>query len=218
MKEKLQVGVIGLGKFGLKFGKTLVDLGHEVLGIDNNYERISQAQNILTQVLQADATNKEALKQIGVSDLTYVLISVGESIAASTMITMFLKELNVPKVWAKATNSDHEKLLRKIGIDEVVIPEHMAAKQIANRIAMPGFIEHLPFDKSMGIKEFKVSRWSGKTLREVDLTNRYDIQVIAVKGSRDEEYRFIPKADDQMKEGDRIVAIGKITQLARIKP
>jgi len=152
MKEKLQVGVIGLGKFGLKFGKTLVDLGHEVLGIDNNYERIAQAQNILTQVLQADATNKEALKQIGVGDLTHVLISVGESIAASTMITMFLKELNVPQVWAKATNSDHEKLLRKIGIDEVVIPEHMAAKQIANRIAMPGFIEHLPFDKSMGIK------------------------------------------------------------------
>ena len=217
MKEKYQVGVIGLGKFGFQFGRTLVGLGHEVLGIDSDPQKVRNAQQVLTQVFQADAIDKESLGQMGVRDLSYVLVSVGDSIAASTMICMYLKELGVEKVCAKAINKDHEKLLYKVGVDEVVIPEHMAAKQIATRVAMPGFIEHLPFDKSMGVKEFTVNKWSGRTLRKLDISNRFGVQVIALKENGTAKYRFIPKADDILKGGDVVVILGALTELEKIE-
>lgn len=218
MYMKLQIGIIGLGKFGLKFGQLLISFGHEVLGVDNDYDKVKTAQHIFTQVYQADAMNKEALEQIRIHDLEHVLISVGDSIAASAMISMYLKELGVPKIWVKAIHNDHKKLLNKIGINEVVIPEYMAAEQIASRIAMPGFIGYMPFDKTMMVKEFSVKRWTGKTLKELNLTKTYGIQIIAVRRNDDEKYRYIPKADEIFHEGDNFVAIGKISQLKKITP
>jgi trk system potassium uptake protein len=215
---KLQIGIVGLGKFGLKFGQSLVALGHEVLGVESDPEKVKNAQHILTQVFQTDAMSREALEQIRIQDLEHVLVSVGDSIAASIMISMYLKELGVPKVWAKAINKDHEKLLYKIGVDEVVIPEFMAAKQIASRIAMPGFIEYLPFDKSMAVKEFSIKRWTGKNLKELNLTNTFGIQIIAVRRNGDKRYEYIPKADEIFQEGDNFVAIGKIAQLTNLTP
>jgi trk system potassium uptake protein TrkA len=215
---KLQIGIVGLGKFGLKFGQSLVALGHEVLGVENDPDKVKNAQHILTQVIQTDAMSREALEQIRIQDLEHVLVSVGDSIAASIMISMYLKELGVHKVWAKAINKDHEKLLYKIGVDEVVIPEYMAAKQIASRIAMPGFIEYLSFDKSMAVKELEVKRWAGKSLKELNLTNEFGIQVIAVRRQGENRYQYIPKADELFQEGDHVVAIGKISQLGKIVP
>ncbi|WP_417916665.1 potassium channel family protein [Candidatus Electronema sp. JC] len=215
---KLQIGVIGLGKFGLKFGQTLVALGHEVLGVESDPEKVKNAQHVLTQVVQTDAMSREALDQIRIQDLEHVLVSVGDSIAASVMITMYLKELGVHKVWVKATNKDHEKLLHKIGADDVVIPEFMAAKQIASRIAMPGFIEYLSFDRSMAVKEFTVKRWAGKSLIELNLTNTFGIQIIAVRRNGSKRYEYIPKADELFQEGDNFVAIGKISQMTKIVP
>lgn len=215
---KQQIGIIGLGKFGLKFGKTLIDLGHEVLGVDTDRAKITQAQNILTQVYQTDAMSREALEQIRIHDLEHVVISVGDSITASIMISMYLKELGVSKIWVKAIHRDHEKVLHQVGVDEVIIPEYMAAKQIANRITMPGFIDYLPFDKNMAVKEFSIQRWVGKSLKELNLTNTFGIQVIAVRKSNHDNYHYIPKADELFKEGDNFVAIGGIEQLQKITP
>ena len=215
---KTQVGVIGLGKFGFKFGQTLINLGQAVLGIDSNPENIKRAQDVFTQVYEADATNKTALEQIGITDFSHVLVSVGDDIAASTMISMYLKELGIPKVWVKAINSDHEKLLKKVGADEVIIPEHLAAKQLANRIAMPGFIEYLPFDASMALKELAVDRWNGKKLRELDLTNRFNVQIIAIKRAKETIFNFIPKAEDILNSGDTVVVIGSTEQLEKLAP
>ncbi len=213
---KSQIGIIGLGKFGLKFGQSLTDFGHEVLGIDEDPDKVKLAQNVFTQVYHADAMNREALEQIRIHDLEHVLVSVGDSIAASVMISMYLKELGVANVWVKAIHSDHEKLLYKIGADEVVIPEYMAAKQIASRISMPGFIEYLPFDKTMAVKEFTVKRWAGQSLKELDLTNKLGIQVIAVRRNGNSNYQYIPKAGEIFHEGDNFVAIGKAPQLLKI--
>lgn len=217
MKTKYQVGVIGLGKFGFKFGKTLTEHNIEVIGVDAKTENVKLAQSVFTQVYQADATNKEALEQLGFSDMTHVLISVGSSIAASSMIALYLKELHVPNVWVKAINADHEKLLMKIGVDEVFIPERMAAKQLANRIAIPGFIEYLPFDNKYALKEFIVHEWAGKSLREIDLTNRFNIQVIAVKHVGEDNYKYIPKANEQLNADDILVAIGEVDNFMNVK-
>ncbi len=218
MKKKLQIGVIGLGKFGYEFGKSLVFLGHEVLGIDINEANIKRSQQEFTQVFLADATDKKALEQMRIQDLEHVLVSVGDSIAASAMIAMYLKELGVRKVWVKAVHGDHEKLLRKIGVDEVVIPEYMAARHIATRIAIPGFIEHLQFDSSMAVREFLIDKWDGESLRSIDISNKQSVQVIAIKLKGEKSYKYIPKADDLLKSGDKIVVIGPIMQLEKLHP
>ena len=218
MAGKLQIGIIGLGKFGFRFGKALVDLGHDVVGVDTDMDRVKMAQNVFTQVYQADAIEKQALEQIGFADMTHALISVGESIAASAMISMYLKEMGVPSVWVKAINDDHRKLLLKIGVDRVIIPEYMAAKEFAHRLAVPGFIEYLPFDRSMALKELTVKNWTGKTLKDLDLTNKYGIQVIAIKADGSRRFRFIPRADIPLREGQVLVALGKAEVLGQVKP
>jgi len=218
MISKPQVCIIGLGKFGYKLGMNLLEQGHNVVGIDTNHEAVEKAQKLFTQVFEADSSHKEALEQIGVSDMTHVLVSVGDSIAASTMITMYLKELGVPNVWVKATNEDHAKLLTKIGADQVIIPEHIAAKRLADQIAIPGIIQRLTFDADMIIRELEINKFSGKTIREIDLTNRYGVQIIAVKKQEARAYKYIPRADDRLSEGDIVVVIGDVASLSQIKP
>lgn len=118
----------------------------------------------------------------------------------------------------KAINSDHQKLLLKIGVDEVFIPEHLAARQLANRVAMPGFIGELPFAHDISIKELVVRRWAGKTLRNIDLTNRFNVQVISIKKSGDRKFSFIPKADLILEADDTLMVIGYNGALAKLDP
>ena len=217
MAGKPHVGVIGLGKFGYQFGDTLLKLGHSVTGIDYADENIKRAQKIFTYVFMTDATQKPALEQVGVADMTHVLVSVGDSIAASSMICMYLKELGVRNVWVKAINADHAKLLNKIGADQVIIPEYIAATQLAYRIDMPGLIERLPFDSEMIIREMTIEKMAHKALRDMDLTNRYQVQVIAIKKQGAAEYKYIPRADDQLSRGDTVVVIGTAPALSKIR-
>ncbi len=218
MNNFVQVGVIGLGKFGLEFGQQLAAQGVNVLGIDNREANIKEARHVFTQVYKANAAQKEALLQMGMGDLSHVLVSVGDSIAASAMISMYLKELGVPVVWVKAINQDHAKLLRKIGVDDVFMPERMAARQLANRITIPGFIDYFPFNEEIVVKEIKINSWAGRSLRELNLTNKYRIQVIAVKKNQAKDYVLVPKADEKLAVDDLLVVIGEINSLAQIEP
>lgn len=214
---KTQVGVIGLGKFGFKFGQTLIKHGLEVVGIDQDPENVKRSQHLFTQVYVADAMDKQVLQQLGLADLPHVLVSVGDSIAASSMIAMYLKEMGVPTVWVKAINSEHEKLLLKVGADEVIIPEHLAAQQMASRIAIPGLIERLPFGPNMAIKEVQIEKWAGQSLREINLTNRLRVQAVAIKKHGESDFQFIPQADDPLGKGDILILIGPIATLADIE-
>jgi trk system potassium uptake protein TrkA len=218
MIVKPQICVIGLGKFGYKFGASLINLNYKVIGIDSNPENIRVAQKLFTQVYEADVSHKEALEQIGFSEITHVLVSVGDSISTSAMTTMYLKELKVPNVWVKAINEEHAKLLRKIGADEVIIPELIAASQLADRIDMPGIIQRLPFDSEMIIREITIKNFAEKSLRDIDLTNRFNCQIIAIRRHDEPYYQYIPKADDMLLQGDTVIIIGKRKLLSKIDP
>ena len=218
MTGKPQICVIGLGKFGYNFGMALLKLDHQVIGIDMDQVSIQRAQSDFTQVYVADVSQKQVLEQIGFSDITHVLISVGDSISTSAMVTMYLKEMGVPNIWVKAINEDHGKLLKKVGADDVIIPEHMAAELLADRIDLPGIIQRLPFDAEMAIREISIDSFSGKTLREIDLTNKFNCQVIAVRRNGKSGYRYIPKADDILNRGDSLIIIGSRDSLSAIDP
>ncbi|EFL52779.1 TrkA-N domain protein [Solidesulfovibrio fructosivorans JJ]] len=213
-----QVCIIGLGKFGFHMGRCLVELGRPVIGVDGNPEKVKNAQNIFTQVYQLDAKDKRALAQIHVEEMSHVVVSVGHSMEASILISLYLKELGVPQVWVKAVSTDHEKLLMKIGVDTVFIPERFAAKNMAHQLASPGLIEYLPMDKDVAIKEIGIDDWAGRTLRQLDLTNKHQVQVIAWKRADVQHYSFIPKADEPLGTGDKLVLVGREDRLARLRP
>jgi trk system potassium uptake protein TrkA len=213
---KKEIAVIGLGKFGFYFAKTLAELGLPVIGIDNHASRVQLAKDDLTKVYRADATKVEALEQLGVAQITHALVSVGSSIAASSMICMYLKELGVGEVWVKAVNPDHQRLLYKVGADRVIIPEQLAAVQLASRAAIPGFLQYASFDSEMSFQEIVVDKWAGRTLKDLDLPNKKKVMVISIRRKDEDHFSFIPDAMYTLEEGDRLIVMRKTNDIEEI--
>ncbi len=213
-----EFGVVGLGKFGLSLAQSLVNRGQTVVGVDSDPEKVKIASEILTQAYQAEAVDKVALQQLGFGELSDVIVSTGHSMEASILITLFLKELGCKSVTVKAMSRDHEKVLRKVGADSVIFPERYAAEQLAAKLAVPGLIDYLPLGHNVLLKELVVSRWAGKTLRELDLTNTFSIQVVAIKAAGEQQFVFVPKASQPLQKGDVLAVIGRGEKLVDLEP
>lgn len=216
MAKKMEVGVIGLGKFGLSLANAISGLGHDVIGVDNNSERVRKAQDILAQVYQADATDEKALEQIGFKDLRTVIVSTGDSMEASILVVLNLQALGVEKMWVKAISAEHERVLYKLGVPFVVFPEEYVAMQLAHRLVAPGLHDYLGLGKDVVTREILVNEWVGKTLRELNLTNTYHVQVIAYRHAGEASFSFVPEADTKLEEGDVIVLLGKTDNVMNI--
>ena len=219
MQQKRQeIGVIGLGKFGIFLGQRLMELGHTVIGMDNSEAKVRRARDELSRVFQADATDRTALEQTGFKDLSKVVVSVGDAMEASILITLNLVELGVPDVWTKAISFQHEKVLSKIGASNVFIPEHYGAHQLALRMSVPGLVEYLPVGKGLLVQRLSVDKWSGQSLRQLDLTNRHGIQVVAVRRADSEEFDYLPRADIVLATGDELVVFMQEEDLGEVVP
>ncbi|WP_432735196.1 potassium channel family protein [Maridesulfovibrio sp. FT414] len=216
MAEKIEVGVIGLGKFGLELALTLRKLGHNVTGIDTSEERVKSAKPYMSQVFQADGTDQQALEQLSFQDFSYVVVSTGDSMEASILVVLNLQEIGVNKIWVKAISEAHKKVLSKMGVDFVVFPEHFAAKQLAHKLATPGMIEYLSMGQDILIKEREVAEWAGKTLIDLNLTNNYHVQVIAIRKNGAEELDFVPKANQVLEASDVLIMIGQRENLMKL--
>jgi len=213
-----EFGVVGMGKFGLSLARSLMAHGQRVVGVDSDPDKVKAAAEVLTQAYQAEAVDKTALEQLGFGELPQVIVSTGHNMEASILITLFLKELGCKSVTVKAVSRDHEKVLTKVGADAVIFPERYAAEQLAAKLAVPGLIDYLPLGTNIILKEFKVDRWEGKTLRDLNLTNSFGIQVVAVKGLEDKQFVFVPKADQPLKKGDVLAVIGQGDKLLDLDP
>jgi trk system potassium uptake protein TrkA len=183
------VVVIGLGRFGGAVAESLLELGHEVLGIDED-ERIVQAwSDRLTHVAQADSTDDEALRQLGVPDFRRAVVGIGTDLEASVLTVLALTEIGMPDITAKAISVKHGKILRSVGAHHVVYPEAEMGERVAHLITgkMLDFIE---FDDGFAIAKVRAPREAtGRTLAETGLRSRYGVTVVGVKlPGRDFEY------------------------------
>ncbi len=213
-----EFGIIGLGKFGFSLAQALMQHNQRVLGVDADPEKVKSASEFLTQTYQAEATDKTALAQLGMADLHAVIVSTGESMEASILVTLFLKELGCPHVTVKAISHDHETVLRRVGADDVIFPERYAATQLAAKLAMPGLIDYLPLGANVLLQELIVHKWAGKTLQELNLTNAHGIQVVAIRQGGEECFRFVPKANQPLHKGDVLAVIGHGEDIHRLEP
>lgn len=217
MTKNKEVGVIGLGKFGFSLATALTDLGIKVVGVDVNPEYVRRAQDKLAQTFEADATDEKALAQIGFQDLDRVVVSTGDSMEASILVVLNLQSIGVKDIWVKAVSEAHERVLYKLGVPFVVFPEAFVAFQLAHKLAAPGLHEYFGLGKDVATREIVVEQWVGKTLRELDLTNTYQVQVIAFRHSGESEFRFVPQADHALVEGDVLVILGKTENIIRVE-
>lgn len=216
MKRK-EFGIVGLGKFGLSLGQALRGHGQTVIGVDSDHEKVKEAAEILDQAYQADAMHKAALQQLGFGELPEVVVSTGHSMEASILIVMFLKELGCRRVTVKAISLDHEKVLKKVGADKIIFPERYAAEQLAARLAVPGLVDYLPLGRNVVLREFVVEKWEGQTLRNLNLTNVYGMQVVAMRSRDAKEFGFVPRADTVLQKGDVLAAIGRAENLEKLE-
>lgn len=217
MSDNREIGVIGLGKFGFSLGEALTTLGHDVVGVDNSGERVRRAQDKLAQVYKADATDEKALEQLGFKDLDRVVVSTGSSMEASILVVLNLLSLGVEDIWVKAISEEHERVLFKLGVPHVVFPEAFVAFQLAQRLSQFGIHDYFSLGSDVATREILINKWAGKTLRDLSLTNKYKVQVIAYRKSNEATFSFVPEADRVFEEGDVIVLLGKTEDVSRIE-
>ena len=145
--------IIGLGTFGSSVANSLFQKGHEVIAIDISEDLVQRARDVATQCITADATDRETLEALGLTDVDYAVISVGDKIDASILITLHLTELGVKNIVVKAINDTHGKILKKIGATEVVYPEKQMAVRIADRIGHKRVLDQIQLGDGISILE-----------------------------------------------------------------
>ncbi len=213
-----RVIVIGLGIFGFNIVKDLFENGVEVIAIDKNKEMIQKIKEFSTKAILADATDKELLESIGIGEGDIAIVSFGEDLAASTLVTLYLKEMKVRRIIVKAPNDDHKRVLEKVGATEVVIPEREIADKIVKSLISPNILDYIPLTEDYTICELAPpSDFIGKTIGELHLRSRYHVEVIAIREILPERIQLIPKADFVIKDSDILVVIGREKDIQRIR-
>jgi trk system potassium uptake protein TrkA len=213
---KKQFAVIGLGRFGSSVAKTLVKLDHEILAIDQRGHIVQEMSSIVTHAVQADSTDEEAMKAIGIRNFDVVIVAIGEDIQASILTTLILKELGVPQIIVKASNDLHGKVLQKIGADKVIFPERDMGERTARNLISSNLVDHFEFSQDYSIAEIKVpSEMVGKNLKQLDIRAKYSCNIIAIK--KGELLVIPPSADEKLLAEDKFLIIGRNHDLNRFE-
>ena len=210
--------VIGLGNFGFHVAKTLFEEGHEVVAIDRNKDRIQKIKDSSSQAILGDATNIDLLKSLGLNEMDAVVVSTGDLINYSILITLHLKELEVRNVFVKAVSEDHGRVLEKVGADQIIFPEKDTAIKLAKNLSTPNILDYIPLTEEFAIVELSPTReLIGKSLAEAELRSKYKINVIAVKEIVPDRFTLVPPADFIIKDSDILIVIGEEKDIRKIK-
>lgn len=210
--------VIGLGIFGYHIARDLFENGFEVVAIDKNKEAVQRIRDYSTKAVLADGIDKEVLEKLGIQEDDIAIVSFGEDLAASTLITLHLRQLKVKNIIVKAPNEEHKLILEKVGATDVVIPEMDMAKKVAKSLVSPNMMDYIPLSEDYIISEMAPpNSFLGKTIRELGLRARFNIEVIAVRDVISDNVQMVPQADFVIKDGEVLVVVGKETDIRKIK-
>ncbi len=221
--------VVGLGKFGMAIAKELNKYGKEIMAIDKEETIVKEASVFIRQAIVGDATDAKLLKDLGVDNYDVGIVSVGEDITASILITMALKECGIDYVVAKATSDTHRKILVRVGADRVIFPERDMGIQIGRSLASPGIIEYVNLSRTHGIVDVKAPKgFEGKSLRELNLRARFGVYVIAIKRkvpkpgdggvlNLEEDFIIAPDPEEIISQGDILVLLGNLEDIEKMR-
>ena len=208
--------VIGLGRFGKEMATRLYAIGEEVMAIDLDEGLIDKIADRVTRAVAADARDLDVLEKLGVENFDRAIVAVGSDLAASALITMNLKSLNVPFILCKAQDDTYKDILEKLGANRVIIPEREVADKLALGMTHAGVMEYIELSSEFGIIELEpLAEWIGKTIRELELRTRYGVNVIAVR--ENDAIRIPPDIDTPISPNVIMVMLGSYEMFENLK-
>ena len=208
MKNKKQYLVVGLGRFGSAVAVTLAEQGMQVLAIDRSMEAVEIHRSRLTDVVCGDAMDRGVLEQIGAADFDVAIVTIGEDIKASGVITMQLKELGVKSVIVKAADDFHGRMLTKLGADKVIFPERDMGQRIAHNLVSEKIMDFIELSPDYSLVEMRPRpEWVGKPLKELNLRTRHRINVVAVRSG--ETVNAMPDMNTCIGENDVMLVVSQ---------
>ena len=208
--------VIGLGRFGSEMALKLYSLGEEVMVMDTDEGLVDKIADRVTRAVTADARDRDVLEKLGAENFDRAVVAVGSDLAASALITMNLKSLNVPYIICKAHDDTYREILERLGADRVIIPEREVADKLAMGLTHAGVMEYIELSNEYGIVEMAPpADWQGKTIRSLELRTRHGVNVIALR--RDDKIIIPPPIDEALSEEDLLVILGNYRMLDKLK-
>jgi trk system potassium uptake protein TrkA len=211
-----QFVIIGCGRFGTSVAKKLNELGCEVMAVDSSEETVQSLADHVTHAVQADATDENALKAMGIRNFDVAVITIGANIQASIMVTLMVKELGVKHIVAKAQNEMHAKVLYKIGADRVVFPEREMGVRVAKNLVSNKILDYIELSQDYTIVEVTpLKAWIGKSLIEINIRAHFGINVIAIKNNDGININVGP--EERIGEHDILVVIGHNDDIRKVE-
>lgn len=222
----LRIAVIGLGTFGMSVLQALVDIGAEIIAIDQDRQRIEEIQDMVSMAIQMDSTDETTLVSQGINEVDVAVVCIGEDFLSNLLTAVTLKNLGVPKVVARATREIEEKILKTVGIDLVVIPEIEVGEKLAYSLIHQNLRDIVHLAGTTAMAEIDTpEEFVGKTLVELNLRAKFKVNLIMIKKPKmigniqTFEINSSPGAETRIEEGDILVIVGDrkdITKLARM--
>jgi trk system potassium uptake protein len=210
--------VIGLGNFGFHAAKSLYEDGNEVVAIDSDKARVHAIDPHSTEAIVLDATDKEALKALGLENMDGVIVSTGTKISTSILICLYLQEMGVKRILAKALDEDHGKILKRVGATEIIHPERDMALRVSRSLSRPNVLDFIPLAEDYDLVQVGPPKeFIGKTLKDLNLRAKYNVHIIAINELVPENFVLVPPANFVIKDSDVLIMLGKSEDIKRIK-
>lgn len=211
-----QCAIIGMGRFGIFLAKALQEYGIQVTAFDIKQEIIDSISEDITNAISLDSTNKQALLDAGLNMFETVIITIGGNTIASILTTLLLKEIGIKNVIARANSYHHQIILEKVGADKVVFPEKEMGYRLAKTLAIPSLLNYMEFTDGYSIAEIEATpNMYEKTLQELNLREKHDVNVLAIK--HENKVNPVPKGKNVIKKGDILVISAKDEIIEKIR-
>ncbi|WP_186755882.1 potassium channel family protein [Echinicola salinicaeni] len=220
--------IVGLGNFGAYLAARLTDKGHEVIGIDSDMAKVENAKDNITHTICLNATDKNVVKNLPISDTDVVLIAIGEDMGASIMATAVFKELKARRIISRSITNTHETVIRAIGVDEIIHPEEETAERLSKKLEMKGVIDSFDISDGYNIVEVTAPKeFVGQTIGETAVRNRFNVNILTIIKMRNRPNIFgnmqerqkvmgVVSAQTVIEDNDILVLFGEINDIQKI--
>jgi trk system potassium uptake protein TrkA len=210
--------IIGLGNFGFHAARALYEEGHEVVAVDIDKARVQAIDHYATEAVLLDATDKENLHALGLEQMDAVIVSTGTKLSTSILICLYLQEMKVKRILAKAVDEDHGKILKRVGATEIIHPEREMALRVARGLSNPNMLDFIPLADEFDLVQVgPPNDFIGKSLKELNLRAKYNVHIIAIKELVPENFVLVPPANFVIKDSDVLVMLGRTQDIKKIK-
>lgn len=216
MKAKKTYAVFGLGRYGIAVARELVENGMEVIAVDSEQKIVNDAAAYLPVCKCADVTDLEVISRLGIGNVDTVIICMASDLEASVMAVTLCKEVGVKTVIAKCANEMHQKILLRVGADQVVFPENESGIRLAKNLLSSGFIDMISLSKDVSMVEIDVKdEWCGKNLIELNLRKKYGLNIVALKKGEKVNVNINP--EHVLDSDTTLIVIANTTKLGKLK-